>query len=133
MVAAAHALDQRFVEAFNRADVDGLMATYWNDPNLVSVGPDGMGTKGWDATKAAAAGMFPSMPGAKLELVETHNDAHGDVVLGWGRWRMTIPAPKGPAMVLEGRFTDVKAQKDGKWVYLADHASVPLPPDPAKK
>ena len=31
---------------------------------------------------------------------------------------------------VEGRFSDVKAQKDGKWVYIIDRASVPLPPPP---
>ena len=50
---------------------------------------------------------------------------------GSGRWKLTIPAAKGPASVIEGRYTDVKAQKDGKWVYIVDHASVPLPPPPA--
>ena len=30
-----------------------------------------------------------------------------------------------------GRYTDVKAQRDGKWVYIIDHASVPLPPPSA--
>jgi hypothetical protein len=27
----------------------------------------------------------------------------------------------------------VKALKDGKWVYIIDHASVPLPPPPDAK
>ena len=63
MVAAANALDDRFQDAFNRADVDALMATYWNSPNLVSFGPDGMGTRGWEACKAAAQAMFPASVG----------------------------------------------------------------------
>ena len=131
-VAAAEALDQRFREAFNKGDVDGLMATYWNSPNLVSFGPDGMGTKGWDANKAALPEMFKSLGGAQLEFISVNNDVHGDVVLGWGTWRMTIPTPAGP-QVLEGRFSDVKAMRDGKWVYVMDHASVPLPPPPPVK
>ena len=130
LVAAADALDARFAEAFSKGDVDGVMATYWNSPNLVSYGPDGMGTRGWDASKAGSSEMFKAMPGAKLELIERHNDVHGDVVLGWGTWRLTIPAPKGPPQVMEGRFTDVKAMRDGKMVYIMDHASVPLPPPP---
>jgi ketosteroid isomerase-like protein len=130
MVAAANALDQKFVDAFNKADVDGLMATYWNSPNLVSFGPGDMGTHGWDATKAGVAGMFQSMPGGKLEFTETHNDAVGEVVLGWGRWKITVPAEKGPAQVVEGRYSDVKASRDGKWVYIMDHGSVPMAPPP---
>lgn len=130
MVAAADALDKRFLEAFNAGDVEALAATYWNSPNLVSFGPDGMGTKGWEATKAGSVEMLKAMPGAKLEFITVQNDVHGDMVLGWGTWKMTIPTPAGP-QVMEGRFSDAKALKDGKWVYLMDHASVPLPPAPA--
>jgi ketosteroid isomerase-like protein len=128
LISAAAALDRQFAEAFNKGDVDALMATYWNSPNLVSFGPEGMGTKGFDAVKAEAAGMFKTMPGAKIELV-TNNDVHGDVVLGWGTWKMTIPTPAGP-QVVEGRFSDVKAMRDGKMVYIMDHASMPPPPQP---
>jgi ketosteroid isomerase-like protein len=129
MVSAADALDQQFREAFNKGDVDALSALYWNSPDVVSISPDGMGTKGWDATRAGAAEMVKAMPGATLEFTSMHNAAHGDVVLGWGTWKMTVPGPA--PMVLEGRYSDAKAKRDGKWVYLMDHASVPLPPPPA--
>ena len=72
------------MEAFGKGDVDGVMATYWNSPNTVSIGPDGMGTRGYDAIKAGFAGMFGAMPGAKLELTDARNEALGDVVLGFG-------------------------------------------------
>lgn len=32
-----------------------------------------------------------------------------------------------------GRYTDIKAERDGKWVYIMDHASMPLPPPSAEK
>lgn len=129
MKSAADALDQRFLDAFNKGDAEAIAATYWNSPDLVSYSPDG-GTRGWEATRTAAAEAFKAMAGAKLELLNSRNDVHGNVVVGYGNWKMTIPAAKGPATVLEGRFSDVKAQKDGKWVYIIDHASVPLPPPP---
>jgi ketosteroid isomerase-like protein len=128
-LAAAEALDQRFLEAFNKGDVDALMATYWNSPKLVSFGPDGMGTTGWEAAKAASAEMIKMMPGTKLEFLTHNNDVHGDAVIGWGTWKMTLTTPGGP-QVMEGRFSDVKMMRDGKWVYVMDHASVPLPPPP---
>ena len=130
MVAAAAAIDLRYMEAFSKGDVDGVMATYWNSPNTVSIGPDGMGTRGYDAIKAGFAGMFGAMPGAKLELTDARNEAIGDVVLGSGTWKLTIPAKPKP-QVMEGRYSDVKAMRDGRWVLVMDHASVPLPPAPA--
>ena len=130
MVAAADALERRLLEAFNQGDADGFLAQYWNSPDLVILPPDAMGIRGFDAAKASLTEMFKTMPGAKMEVLESRNDPHGTVVLGSGRWKLTIPAAKGPATVIEGRYSDVKAQKDGRWVYVMDHASVPLPPPP---
>lgn len=130
MMAAADALDAQFRDAFNKGDATALMATYWNSPDLVSIGPDGMGTRGWEACNAAAAEMFKAMPGATIAWGSKRNDVQGDVVIGSGTWKLTIPTPDGP-QVIEGRFSDVKALRDGKWVYIMDHASVPLPPQPA--
>jgi len=65
-----------------------------------------------------------------LELVGSRGGVHGGVVFGSGVWGVTILAAKGPATVLVGRFSDAKALKDGKWVFIMDHASVPLPPPP---
>lgn len=130
MQSGADALDQQFLAAFNAGDVEAMMALYWNSPDLVSIGPDGMGTKGWDATRAAAVEMVKGMAGAKIEFLEVNNRPEGDVVLGSGRWRLTM-GPAESQQVIEGRYTDVKAMRDGRWVYLMDHASVPLPPPPA--
>lgn len=126
-VAAAEALDRRFLEAFNRGDLDALMATYWKSPELVSFGLDGMGTHGWEATRASWAEGLKSMPGGKLEFTRSHHTVVGDAVLGWGTWKITIPVPNGASAVIEGRYSDVKAERDGAWVYVLDHASVPMP------
>ncbi|HQX83357.1 MAG TPA: nuclear transport factor 2 family protein [Vicinamibacterales bacterium] len=132
MMAGADALDARFLAAFNKGDAEALADTYWNSPDLVSIGPDGMGVRGWASAKAGAGEMFKAMPGATLEYLTKHNDVHGDVVIGSGTWKMTIPTPGGH-QVMEGRFSDVKAMRDGKWVFVMDHASVPLPPPPPAK
>jgi ketosteroid isomerase-like protein len=131
MVEAANALDGAFLAAFNAGDINALMATYWNSPELVSIGIDGMGGTGWEGPKAGWEATFAAMPGTQLAFPTMHNIAAGDVVLGWGTWTMTIPNSDGTSTVLQGRYSDVKAQRDGKWVYIMDHASVPPPPAPA--
>ncbi len=133
MIAAAKALNQQFIAAYNSGDVDGVMATYWNSPDLVSFPPDAMEAHGWSEVKAGIAGFLNSAPGLKLELLESNYQAVGDVVLGWGTWRITIPTGADQPLVLNGRYSDVHAKRNGKWVYILDHASVPLPPPPAKK
>ncbi len=130
MVAAANAVDSAFIAAFNAGDINALMATYWNSPDLVSINLDGMGGTGWEGPKAGWEATFAAMPGAQLAFPTSYNIAAGSVVLGWGTWTMTIPNGDGSSTVLQGRYSDVKAQRDGKWVYIMDHASVPLPPAP---
>lgn len=133
MLAAADSLDKAFAAAFNAGDVDALMATYWNSPEFVSIGLDGTPVTGWDAVRAGTASMFQSMPGARLALYSAASRVEGSTVLTSGRFRLTLPAGDGPEQVIEGRFSDVKAPRDGKWVYVMDHASVSLlpPPPPA--
>jgi len=130
MIAAARALDQQFVAAYGKGDVDGVMATYWNSPDLVSYPPDAMETRGWRATRENLTHFFATVPGADLELTEMNYKVAGDMVLSWGRWRLTMTSPAGESTAIEGRYSDVKAKRDGKWVYILDHASVPLPPPP---
>lgn len=123
MIAAAKELDSRFLAAFNKGDVDGMLATYWNSPELVSFPPDKLVCQGWAEVKQHLTNGA-TMSGLELRLVDMHYRVAGDCVIGWGQWRMNIP---GVASEAEGRYTDVKAKRDGKWVFLLDHASAPLP------
>jgi ketosteroid isomerase-like protein len=122
MVAAATALDTAFAEAFNKGDVDALDALYWNSAEVVSFPADLMEARGIAAIREANAKTVASLRGAQLTLVESHNIPVGEAVVGWGRFRLTVPGTPAP---IEGRYTDVKAERDGKWVYIVDHASSP--------
>ena len=104
------------------------MDTYWNSPDLVSYPADTMQVKGWQATKERTTRAFASMNGASLELLETNYKAISDLVISWGTWRLSMPSTAGSRVEVIGRYTDVKSQRGGKWVYILDHASVPLPP-----
>lgn len=129
MIAEAKALDQRFVEAYNKGDVDAIMDTYWNSPDLVSYPPAELQLRGWEAVKQGMTKEFATMAGGKLELLETSYKAFGDVVISWGTWRYSMSEPP---MEVVGRYSDVKGKKDGKWVYIMDHASAPMPPPTAE-
>jgi ketosteroid isomerase-like protein len=126
MIAGAAALDSEYVAAFNRDDADALMATYWKSPRLVSIGLDGSAPKGWEGVSAAWHASMDGNPDSRLELLESHNEAVGEAVVGWGRWRITAVRDSGPPLVLEGPYSDVKLFRDGRWVRALDHASVPI-------
>jgi ketosteroid isomerase-like protein len=127
MLAAAAALDSQFVDAFNRGDADALMATYWKSPRMVSIGVDGSTPEGWDGVSAAWHESMDGNASSRLEILESHNVPLGESVIGWGRWRITTTSDSGAPEVLEGPYSDVKALRDGRWVRVMDHASVPQP------
>ena len=137
MIESAKAVDAAFVAAFNKADVDAIMATYWNSPDTVLYMPDAMEAKGFDAIKTAFTAEMPMMGGAQLAMTETHYLALGeDSVSSNGLWTMTMPAAAGAAPTempaeMKGRFSALLQRKDGHWVYVVDHASTPMPPNPA--
>lgn len=127
----AKALDQKFVEAYNKLDVDGVMSTYWNSPELVSFPPGEMEEKGWENVKKGMEGFFNSVDKIDLKLTDLNYKISGDNVISWGLWKMVIHDGNGSKMEMTGRYTDIKAKRNGKWVYILDHASVPLPPPPS--
>lgn len=127
MLKEAKALDEKFLEAYNKGDVEALMALYWKSPDVVSCPPGEMLIRGWDDLREAMVKDFATSPKGKLEMLESHNTVAGDLVLGSGKWRFTVMEPP---MEIVGRYTDVKAKRDGSWVYIMDHGSVPLPPPP---
>ncbi len=129
-LAGAKALDEAFLDAFNHGDAEAMAGLYWNSPEMVSFPPDALVIRGHGAIQESTAESLGAMAGAKLEFTESHQIPAGDVVIGWGLWRMTLTPPDGTPQEMVGRYTDVKAERDGKWVYLLDHASVPLPPPP---
>ncbi len=132
MVQAANELDKKFIEAYNNRDTDSIMETYWNSPDLVSFPPGVMESLGWEATKKAMQEEFANAPDFVLELTESNIVAVGDAIVGYGKWRYTIKIPNAEPMIVEGRYSDVKAKRDGKWVYILDHDSASLPPPPGK-
>ena len=132
MIAGAKELDQKFIDAYNAGDVDGVLALYLNSPDLVSFPVSGeVMIKGYDAMKANVMKEFAQMKGGKLEITDAHYEAAGNLVVTWGLWHWSGPMPDGTTMEMDGRFTDVKKEHEGKWVYIMDHPSAPLPPPPA--
>jgi uncharacterized protein (TIGR02246 family) len=129
MIAAAEALDQQFLAAFNAGDGAAMAALYAEGPDTVSFPPDAMVMRGSDAVREGMAGFATAMAGAQLQVLEGHHVVVGDAVASWGLFTITMPAPDESAVgiSISGRYTDLKAERDGRWVYLMDHASVPMP------
>jgi uncharacterized protein (TIGR02246 family) len=127
MITAAKALDQQFLEAFNKGDAEAVAALYWNSPEVVSYPPDMLEAVGSEAIKEAMAHSFANGPTGTLEVINPQYMVAGDYVVSWGKALFKTTMPDGMPVEMTLRYTDVKTERDGKWVYTHDHASVPMP------
>ncbi|MEO5905448.1 MAG: hypothetical protein ABIQ11_01890 [Saprospiraceae bacterium] len=130
LIAEAESLDSLFLVAFNRGDVDALMSVLWNSPELVAYPPGEMQLKGYDAIRESYVKEFTTNKGAVLAYTGTYNIPFADGVAGFGTYTWTLAVDGKAPMVVEGRYSDIKAFKDGKMVIIHDHSSAPAPPAP---
>lgn len=122
------ALDDAWMKAAKAGDVAAMTALY--APDAVVYPPDAMEVRGTDAIRKSWEDLFKAVTvnDGKIEAVY---ETAGNIGVGWGRFTMTVtPKAGGPQEKWEGRATSVAKKINGKWLYVADHASMPMPPPP---
>jgi uncharacterized protein (TIGR02246 family) len=123
-------LDAAWVKAAKAGDVEGLVKLY--TPTAVTYMPDEMRAKGTEEIRASFQKFLGSSTVTAMTLTQDFETTSGNLAASSGTFSMTV-APKagGAAQTMEGRYSSVAVRKGGKWMYVSDHASVPLPPAPA--
>jgi uncharacterized protein (TIGR02246 family) len=122
-------VDQAWKKAMLAQDVNAIANLY--APDAVMYSPDSMVLKGREAIRKDYEELLKTMRVVSADLSDTHYETHGDVGLAHGHFTLKM-APKagGDTVTMEGRFTSVAKKIGGKWQYVVDHASVPMPPPP---
>jgi beta-aspartyl-peptidase (threonine type) len=108
-------------EAWNRHDLDGFMAGYWNSPELTFFS-GAKGHEGWQATmdRYRAAYASPGHEMGKLEFSRLRIEVLGaDAAFVRGAWQLTMSDGKTP----HGLFTLVFRQFPAGWKIVHDHTS----------
>ena len=108
------------VAAWNKGDLDGFMAGYWNDDGLFYIS-GGKSVQGWKALKeryvAAYQGEGKEM--GKLKFTELHVELLGpDAAVVRGKWEVTTAKE-----TVGGWFTLVFRKFPGGWKITHDHTS----------
>jgi uncharacterized protein (TIGR02246 family) len=127
-------LDKAWTKAMLANDVAAVSALY--APDAIMYPPDAMEAKGREAIQKGYADFLATMKVLEAKLTPAGNETHGDTQIAWGRWVLkAAPKAGGDPVLMEGRYMSVARKVGGKWLYVADHASSPLPPppEPAKK
>jgi uncharacterized protein (TIGR02246 family) len=120
------ALQDAFIAALKANNVQGLADCYTSDAvnfpvgTLVGSGPESV-IESWSS-------FFAAYTVVDASLSDTHMELHGDTAVAWGLFTiMAEPAEGGDAVEMKGRYMDVARNINGTWLYVADHASMPLP------
>lgn len=122
----AKIVDDAWVKAANAGDVDALVALY--APDAVLYTPDSMEARGTAAIRAAYEGLVGANKITNASITSTYQTS-GDLSSGWGTATLTLtPKAGGAPQTMTVRVTAVAKKMNGKWLYVADHASVPMPP-----
>ncbi|OYT73629.1 MAG: DUF4440 domain-containing protein [Chloracidobacterium sp. CP2_5A] len=119
-VTAVRALLDRQVAAWNRGDLEGFMAGYWQSPELTFVSGTTV-TKGWDATLARYRQRYQSEGRAMgaLDFQELVIEPVGrGAALVRGAWRVRLPE-----QTASGRFTLLARRFPVGWRIVYDHTS----------
>lgn len=109
------------VEAWNRGDLDGFMAGYWNSPDLIFFS-NGTSTRGWQATLDRYRTRYQA-PGAQmgtldfpeLDIVTLGTDA----AMARGRWRLKMSDGKESS----GMTSVIFRKLPEGWRIVHDHSS----------
>jgi uncharacterized protein (TIGR02246 family) len=110
-----------FQRAFNRHDLDSIVALYEPDAVLASVdGP----VQGTDAIREAYRGFLSMRPTIDLQTLGVNRA--GDLAMLHGKWTLHGTGPDGGQIRREGRNTEAaRLQPNGRWLFVIDNPSVP--------
>jgi uncharacterized protein (TIGR02246 family) len=109
-----------FLDAFNRHDLEAIVALY--EPDAVLVGSKGP-VRGKDAIREAYRGFLAMRP--TMELHTLGINRVGELAMLHGKWVLQGKGADGPVRS-EGRNTEtVRLQPDGRWLFVIDNPSVP--------
>jgi ketosteroid isomerase-like protein len=131
--AVVKAHSDAFAKAFNSCDIPAALELY--EDNAVLIWP---GEREVANGKAAIAKVIKvecsSAAKSSLKQVSSDSNAIGkDYIINVGMWDDTMPGPDGKPMTARVRTTELLHRSNGKWRYVIDHASIGLPPPPAKQ
>jgi uncharacterized protein (TIGR02246 family) len=125
-------VDDAWVKAVTAGDVEAVVALY--APDAVLYAPDSMEARGTAAIRALYTEMLAANTVSNPSFNTTYQTS-GDLSTGWGTVTLTFtPKAGGAPQTMTVRVTAVTRKINGTWLYVADHASVPLPagPPPSK-
>ncbi len=108
------------IDAWNRDDLEGALARYWNAPDMTWVSRRGVerGFAPFAEAMRADAATNPDLGDYQAEVLEAR-DLSADSALMVMRWSITRDGKR----LMGGVSTQIWRPIDGRWVIVLEHAS----------
>ena len=114
-------LHRAFQDAFNRHDLDAIVALY--ETGAVVASADGA-VQGLDAIRDRYRVALVNAPTIELQTLGVTRA--GTLAMLHGKWIVRETGPDGRQVRREGRNTETaRQQPDGRWLFVIDNPSVP--------
>jgi uncharacterized protein (TIGR02246 family) len=124
----AKTVDDAWIAAAKAGDVNALVALY--APDAVLYMPDSKEARGTAAIRKAYEDMLGAMKVTEVSIDSQYQTVAG-LSVGYGTATLTmVPKAGGAPQTMTARVTAAAAMINGKWLYIVDHASVPVGPPP---
>ena len=121
MIDAPEHLHRAFQDAFNRHDLEAIVALY--EPGAV-LGGRGEPAHGIDAIRERYRAVLAARPSIFVSTLGAIRA--GDLAMLHGKWVLHETNPDGTVLNRNGRNTETaRRQRDGRWLFVIDNPSVP--------
>jgi uncharacterized protein (TIGR02246 family) len=118
---SAEELHRAFQDAFNRHDLEAIVALY--EPDALLASPGGA-VCGIDAIREQYRRALSTRPSIELHTLGVH--IVGDLAMLHGTWILRETGADGRQNQREGHNTETaRRQADGRWLFVIDNPSVP--------
>ena len=128
----ADSVGAAWVKAVKANDLEAVTILYADD--AVAWFPDEAEHQGAAAIRQAYKDLFDANTVVDASLSDSHHLGDAKHRTNWGHFTLTLKQKSdGKTVTMAGRYTDVQEKRNGRWVYVADHASAEPPPKTAAK
>jgi ketosteroid isomerase-like protein len=116
-----HALLNRYARAYERKDLETIMAMIASKPEPIFVypGPEGLRV-GRSQIKAAYERDFSKFQSAKIDYTSISVGSRGRIAWFASEWVATVDMD-GQELTIPARWTAVLEKRHGKWLFVQSH------------
>jgi uncharacterized protein (TIGR02246 family) len=120
-----------WVKAVKANDLEAVVKLYATDATAWFPGENQH--DGGAEIRESYKALFETFTVVDAALSNSHHFGDAMRRTNWGNFSLTLKQKSdGKTVPMAGRYTDVQEKRNGRWVYVVDHASVEPEPAPTK-